>query len=164
MKGKSGRVQTMITPPQVKLIHTLKAAIGMDDDHYRYALYEAFRVESCKELTFDQAEDLLRDFKKRAVSLGVWTGKTKASSPRDFNPRDGFASPSQLSYIEGLWEDVSRASEEDRRRALRGFLLRQVGVSDLRFLTADKATAVIHALKQMKARQKVDTATASGEE
>jgi len=164
MKGKSSRVQTMITPSQVKLIHTLKTAIGMDDDHYRCALYEGFRVESCKELTLDQAEDLLRDFKTRAVSLGVWTGKSRTKRTKDLRPRDGFASPSQLSYIEGLWEDVSRVTEENRRRALRGFLMRQAGVSDLRFLTADKANAVICALKQMKARQMIDAALGSGDE
>jgi len=153
MKNRSRQVQTMIKPQQIKLIHTLKTALGMDDDQYRCALYEGFRVESCKELTFVQAEALLCSLKERAVAQGVWKEKNKPNRHRPLKQRPGYASPSQLDYIEGLWKDVSRASEADRPRALRSFLMRQAGVSDLRFLTADKATSVLAALKQMKSRQ-----------
>lgn len=153
MKNRSSQAQTMISPQQIKLIHTLKSAIGMDDDLYRCALYENFRVESSKDLTFVQAERVLGIFKKEAIAQGVWKEKAKSDQYRELKRRPGYATPAQLSYIDGLWKDVSRASDENRQNALRSFLMRQAGVSDLRFLTSEKAAAVLSALKHMKSRQ-----------
>jgi hypothetical protein len=156
MASERKQIQKGVTPQQVKLIHTLKSALGMDDDQYRFALYEGYRAESSKELTFIQAEGLLRHLKEKAAAQGVWKerpGPGKKSGHQGLKGRAGYATPSQLDYIAGLWNEVSRVPEEQQAKALRGFLLRVAKVSDLRFLPRRQVSGVITALKQMRDRQ-----------
>ena len=135
---------------QVKLIHTLKGALRLDDATYREMLAGRFRKTTSKDLTHSEAADLIREMEAHAVSQGVWRRKEKKYDR--FGGRPGFASPKQLRMIEGMWKDVSRAATaEDRALALRHFLLRIVGVEDLRFLEPEHVRKVVNALKTMKA-------------
>ncbi len=135
---------------QIKLIHTLKGALGLDDATYREMLAARFRKTTSKDLLHSEAADLIREMEAHAVSQGVWRRKEKKYDR--FGNRSGFASPKQLRMIEGMWKDVSRAATvEDRAIALRHFLLRIVGVEDLRFLEPEHVRKVVNALKSMKA-------------
>ena len=48
-----------ISPRQIKAVHAIKGKLGMDDDAYRDILQSRFGVDSCKALTWQQAEELL---------------------------------------------------------------------------------------------------------
>ena len=140
----------MIEPMQIKLIHVLKGALSLDDPTYRELLLSRFRKNTSKKLTYSEASDLIREMEAHAVSVGVWRRKEKRYDR--FGHRPGFASPKQLRMIEGMWKDVSRAqTEEDRKTALRHFLMRIVGIEDLRFLEPEHVRKVVNALKTMKA-------------
>lgn len=139
-----------ITAQQIKLIHALKSAIGMDDETYRGALHEAFGVRSSKILSKEDAEGVISYFEREAHSLGVWKKTESQDKYQSLGNRPEHATPAQLKYIDNLWDQVSRAEAEHKESALRKFLQRQAGVSDLRFLKRKDASKVITALKSMK--------------
>jgi hypothetical protein len=141
---------SMIEPMQIKLIHCLKSALGLSDPTYREMLTGRYGKDSSKKLTYSEASDLIRQMENYAVSMGVWRRKEKRYDR--YGHRPGFASPKQLRMIEGMWKDVSRAqTEEDRKMALRHFLMRIVGIEDLRFIEPEHVRKVVYALKTMKA-------------
>lgn len=137
---------------QIKLIHVLKGALRLDDATYREMLAARFRKTTSKDLTHSEAADLIAEMEAHAVSQGVWRRKERRKKYDRYGDRPGFASPKQLRMIEGMWKDVSRATTaEGRTIALRHFLLRIVGVEDLRFLEPEHVRKVVNALKTMKA-------------
>lgn len=138
-----------ITKRQIKLIHILKSEIGFSDEIYRGALYEAFGVTTCKDLTESQAAGVIEYFEQEASRSGDRNKKTERYYSA-FGQRPEHATPRQLKYINDLWNQVSRAKPDRREAALRKFLMRQAGVMDLRFLKRTAATKVISALKAMK--------------
>lgn len=144
---------TKITAGQIKKIHALKGALAMDDDTYRAVLAGQFNTTSSKNLTADQAHNLIADLEQKAVAGGKWeqrAGRQKKFD--DLDSRSGaMASPPQLRKIEAQWAEVTRATTpEDSKRALRHFLERLAKVSDLRFLDALGAGKVINALTVMQ--------------
>lgn len=139
-----------IEPKQIKLIHCLKGALGLDDPTYRGLLSGRYGKDTSKRLTYQEASELIREMETAAVSAGVWRRKEKKYDRMGSRP--GFATPKQLRMIEGMWKDVSRATtEEDRKTALRHFLVRIVGIEDLRFLEPGHVRKVVNALNAMKA-------------
>ena len=50
----------MITPSQIRKIHTLKNQLGLDDDQYRELLH-SFDVSSCKQLGEDEANIVIQN-------------------------------------------------------------------------------------------------------
>jgi hypothetical protein len=145
-----------ITKNQIKLVHSLKSALQLDDPTYRSILDEWFKVTSSKELTMTQAEVLIRELKDIAVRAGVW--EQRPARQKKFDEWDGrrgnIATPPQLRKIEAMWQDVSRIEEpECRKKALRSFLERVAKVSDLRFLDFEGAGKVINALNSMRKRK-----------
>ena len=138
--------KTMILPAQVKKIHVIKAALGLDVVTYRAMLFDAYQVESSKQLTASQAAVLICDLEDKAVAAGCWVRREPPAASR----REGFASPAQIALIESLWGQVSTAPPEGRSRALRRFVARQAKVSDLRFLRDSDASRVICALQAMQ--------------
>lgn len=139
-----------ISKYQIKRIHTLKNALGMDDETYRSAMYETFGVTSSKDLDSAEAAGIIRYFEREAVAAGVWNRVDPEEKYKRLKGRPDHASPKQLAFIEDLWQQVSRVEPESRAKALRSFLQRQAGVSDLRFLKRVDAGKVITALKAMK--------------
>lgn len=144
-----------ITKGQVKMIHTLKGALGLPESIYRSALAEWYQVTSCKELTAEQAEGMIQKLRGYAVELGSWEERpNKQTKYDDLADRLEMASPPQLRKIEAMWAEVSRIEEpESRKRALRSLLERIAKVSDLRFLDAEGAGKVINALNAMKKKK-----------
>jgi len=150
-----------ITNDQKKLLHLAQRALGMDDETYRDMLESIAGVRSSLELShnkFSAVMDHLErcgfyyvprmqkiDYKKY---LEKWT---KAAGERPH-----MATPAQLARIEKDWEGLSwywmRGEKRDKDLALRGFVKRIAGVSDLRFLTFDQAGNVIEAIKAITKR------------
>lgn len=145
---KTARAIAGITPAQIKKIHALKTALGLDDAAYRTAL-SACGVETSKSLSFSGAAELIDDFEQKAVKAGLWK-KISWSAPE--SRREGFASPAQLALIESLWAEVSNAP--NKKTSLRHFVTRQAKVSDPRFLRDCDASKVICALKAMQKQKK----------
>ncbi|MDH3997593.1 MAG: regulatory protein GemA [Desulfuromonadales bacterium] len=148
---RTSPTEAPITKQQIKMIHTLKSAMKMAEETYRGALWEAFGVDSSKDLTISQAESVVRYFEAEAIKQGVWEQRSRERNHDALKNRPGYATPAQLSYIEGLWKIVSRADDaNERERRLRTFLMRQAKVHDLRFLKTADASKVICALQEMQ--------------
>lgn len=146
--------RTPISASQVKKIHALKTALSLSDETYRVLLQDGFTVTSSKELSFEDAEILIREMENKAVSIGVWEKRSGCDQTGRDHSRPGMATASQIRKIKMLWGEVTTAQDESsRQRALRSFLERVVKVSDLRFLEVAAASKVINALKQMQARK-----------
>jgi hypothetical protein len=144
-----------IRKDQIRKIKALQSRLKMTDEEYRLLLSEDW-VESCTKLTVAEADMFIEKLQAEAIAKGVWQapgtgqwhGKTKHE---ELNNRDGFATPKQLRYIEGLWKEVSRQEDQKaRENALENFLLRIAHCQKLRFLTVRKAHIVIEAMKAMK--------------
>ncbi|WP_429885357.1 gp16 family protein [Geoalkalibacter halelectricus] len=93
----------MATPRQIKLIHTVKSALGMDDDDYRALLMQGYGVSSSKSLSAFTAAQLLADLEQKAAAAGVWTQggapRKKGNRPRNI---EGTSRAGQLQKIEAL--------------------------------------------------------------
>jgi hypothetical protein len=123
------------------------------EDLYRDLLRGRFKVDSSAALNRPGRLALLADLralrgqKARPQSLyqqrrGHWQAQ---------GLRAGMATAEQLARIEELSERAFTAA--DKGHALRKFIFRMAGVSDLRWLPYDKASKVIEALKRMAARR-----------
>lgn len=144
-----------ITPGQVKKIHTLIGALGIDRKLYREVLKNRFGVASSKDLVSFQAGILIDELEERALQAGVWKKSEFREKYDGLDGRPQFASTSQLGLIKDTWNKVSRMeTPELKAHALRKLLFKVAKVSDLRFLTKQGAGKVITALRQMEKQTK----------
>lgn len=142
------------TPGEIKKIHALVSALGIDDDLYRDILWNRFNTRFSKELTNFQAGQLIEELEKIAIQKGVWKMSDFKRKHEALDGRPGFASVPQLALIESTWDRLSRMeTKELKAKALRGFILKVAGVSDLRFLNKSGAGKVIIALRSMEKRK-----------
>jgi len=141
-----------VTDSQVKMIHTLKAILGVNDRDYRALLGEMFGVDTSKALVFEQAQYIIDVLKASAIRRGLWTEKKERFNR--FQNRPGMATPAQLRMIEAIWSEVyPKPDQKAGEAALRSYLFRFFGVSDIRFLNSETVVKVLYALKQMQARK-----------
>ena len=144
----------MITPVQIKKIHALKNAIGLDEDAYRDMLEDRFRVSSSKGLTGKQAAALIGDWEKKAVASGAWKVHPGRKKHEDLRTRaDDFASPAQLRMVEAMWDQVARAPQAERGAALDKLVLRIVKRDKLRFVKKTDVPSLVAALETMGAER-----------
>lgn len=68
----------MATPIQIKLIHTLKGALSLDEATYREIL-SGYGVTTSTKLSPLKAGELISDLEGKATASGVW--KTKQKKP-----------------------------------------------------------------------------------
>ena len=144
-----------ITKKQIKKIHTLKGAIGMNKDQYRRMVQEIHGFSgTSKDLSFNEAETLVQRLEAIAIPMGVWKRYEVRQSKKkydDLGKRKGMASPRQLRMIEAMWKDASWTHDEAKRQvALRRFIFRIAAVDDIVFLTSQGANKVITAIQSMK--------------
>lgn len=121
----------------IKLIHTARRQLGLDDAAYKAILLGAAGIESSKELVSEsQFNEIMQAFK----NLGFkYQKKQEIILPNR-------ASKAQIAYIKRLWDLGSRSRTES---GLRQFLRRIGHVDDVNFLTKQQASAVILALEDM---------------
>src|SRR5574344_895853 len=136
----------MITPSQIRQIHTLKNILGLDDELYRDML-ASFDVYSSKKLTETEATIFIEKI--------AFTKKNCHKKYDELYTRDrNMATPPQLRKIEAIWSDISNAkSTEEFRKSLRHFISKQFHIDDIRFMTkyrASKIIAVLEKIKQVK--------------
>ncbi len=123
------------------MIHTAKNALGLDEEAYR-AILEGEGLSSSKEITSPQQfKNIMDAF--RILGFTPPSTKNLCITPRN----SGYlCTRRQLYYILGLWELASRRKDE---QSLRNLIKRVAHVDDLRFLTKEKASAVILALRDI---------------
>ncbi len=135
---------------QIKMIHTLKNLLGLDDDLYADMLM-SFGVQTSKNLTSTEANILISILKQKAVILGLY--KPKHKKFEDMRDRENMATPEQLRMIYGLWRNsVYCDNPISVCYTLRRFLRNKFKVDDMAFLTKTTATKVIQAILIIKKR------------
>lgn len=116
----------------IKLIHTAKGKVGLDDQSYRALLQGAAGVESSRGIeTEAQYRAIMAAFRRLGFTpcAEVW-GCTEA----------------QKGHILGLW---FRATGSNDRKGLLGFVKRTVHIDSFRFLKPKLASEVIVGLEAM---------------
>jgi len=131
-------------------IHILKNALGLDDQTYRDTLWFAFHKTSSSELTPSEAEEIIRVFEDWVKEKGI-TSQIRKKKFDDLEGRPGMATPRQLRMIDAMWKGISREdSSQAKEKALRIFIERRFGISDLRFIEDWQVPKIIEALNAMK--------------
>ena len=137
-------------------IHIARQELSLTDVEYE-GLLAGFGVESSRDLSFSQADELLAELKRRG-----WTPKPakrkNRSAGRDkgwgtnkyeyLRPRPGYmADPKQLRKIEAMWRDIANKPTDE---SLEKFVERLTKIKKLEWLHKKHARAVLTALKAMK--------------
>jgi hypothetical protein len=133
-----------ITVIQIKTIKTLQGKAKIDDALYREMLHRLYQKRSCKELSFCEAESLIRHLRSTVRLL-----ERKACPAR--------ITRSQQSTIMRLWRKVTFLPPEEQDAGLRAFLARQCGVEMLRWVPRSDGPSIICALKAMQKQQKEES-------
>ena len=162
-------VKGSIAPSQIKAIHTTIHKLGLDDDAYRNILETRYGVDSCKRLTWRQAEELLAGLNgnnspqpplnsrggAKAPPLGPRGGGGGVKKYQDMDGRPGFASGAQLRLVDAMWHQVTRAEgDEAQEKALDSFCRKIAGVAGLRMVKAWQIEKIVKALEAMGAEKK----------
>jgi len=143
-----------IHPAQVRIIHALKYAIGLDDETYR-SMLAAYGAASSKNLSFTQAKDLIDKLEASAISSGVWK-KKPGIDHSSMIARPGYATWAQIKKIHAMWNEVSRQQDpESRTKALNTFLEKHFGITFIEWLPIDKVAKVIRTLAAMRAQKEM---------
>ncbi|GAB6035855.1 hypothetical protein JCM15519_04140 [Fundidesulfovibrio butyratiphilus] len=138
------------SPGQIKKLHALKRALGLDDVTYRDVL-ERYGATSSTELSPRALADCIERLERQAVEAGVWRSRPGRSTPRR---RPGAATDSQIRLVEVLWRQVSRQkTEADRRKALDAFVTRITGKPKLAWCGQRDVAKLVQALEAMGAER-----------
>ena len=133
----------ILTRGQLAILHVAKKQLGLDDATYRDMLQSYDGVKSAKDLSLQGFRQIMNCF----VDTGFGTKLLE---------RSGMATPGQIRKIYASWWALSGSYYEEgqERTSLGGFLKKRFAVSHEQFLTFQKATAVIEAIKRIKGRLK----------
>ena len=132
----------MATAVQIKLIHTLKGALCLDDDAYR-AVLAGYGVESSKDLSDKKARLLVDDLEAKAINAGVWRQKR-----RDFRPD---TNPDPMTRkIRALWAELHKAGkvELNNEKALSAYIKRMTCRDSIRWCSVAQKSVLIEAMKK----------------
>lgn len=164
-------VKGSIAPSQIKAIHATIHKLGLDDDAYRSILMTRYGVDSCKRLTWRQAEELLGSLNNNSpqppltsrggagnpppLDKGGLRGVKGVKKYQDMDGRPGFASGAQLRLVDAMWHQVTKAEgEEAQEKALDSFCRRVAQVAGLRMVKAWQVEKIVKALEAMGAEKK----------
>lgn len=146
----------MITKGQITKIHLLKQQLGLSDEEYGAAL-ESYGVTTSKDLTYEQAADLI----KKLIGLlpkelrKTFTKDKKTNKKYDelgirFNEKlqEHYATPKQLRMIEAMWMASPRV-EYKTEAAFRKFVKRITGVEEIKWLLISDIRKIVKAIKSL---------------
>lgn len=133
-----------IDSKQIKLIHVAISKLRIEDHVYRQILHDRYGVRTCKDLSYEQASDLIDHFKRMGFRI-----KKKSCSlcrPRSWRekPADNITylvSQEQLRMIDHLRQDIHWKYHDGYWRWLRNHM----GIERIR--TSLEASKVIEGLK-----------------
>ena len=137
-------------PWQIKMIHTLKGALQLDDDTYR-GILSGYKVKSSKELTAFTAGKLIEDLTAKATASGVWKVGAIHESPGQRRK----AEDDMSRMIRGLWIELHEAGKvrDPSEKALGAYVFRMSRKSALQWCSTADKTVIIEALKKWLARE-----------
>jgi hypothetical protein len=134
---------------QLAKIHIAKKDLGLTDNDYR-DLLSGFGVSSSKELSYNDAEELIKLLKK----LGWDTKPPKKKKQLDKNKFTGLnkrpphlATLSQLHKVEVMWHN---ASNQKDKSSLNKFIKRIAGVDNIEWLLKADVSKIIKAIENLK--------------
>jgi len=134
----------MATRQQIVIIHTLKSAIGINDDQYREML-SGFGVQSSKFLADAQAKKLIGIL--QSMKSGKGTAGYQSQRYEHLANREGaYATPKQLRMIEAMWR-TTPAVRDNSIAALNNFIFRIVGISNIEWIWREDVTKIVRAIK-----------------
>ena len=140
-----------ITQGQVKLIHVMLTRQKIDDDSYRELLEELYGVDTCKNLTRKQANELLTRLGAGQKPKPAKPAKPKPSPPRRRDPNVvALATPAQHQLIHDLIHEVKWRMQPPAA-AYAAWLQNNQSLAKVR--TTAEAARVIRGLKALKAHQ-----------
>lgn len=135
---------------QIKMIHSLKSALKLDDDVYRTVL-GGYGVKSSTKLSVVKADQLIDDLTQKAVAAGVWEKRKPAAKAKATRK---LADDAQSRMIRGIWIELHEigAVRDSSEKALAAYVKRMTSVDALQWLDAKQAQTVIEALKKWRKR------------
>ncbi|WP_304043092.1 regulatory protein GemA [Ignavibacterium album] len=146
-----------INKKQITKIHWLKNTLNLSDEEYGAAL-ESYGVATSKDLTYEQAADLIKklvrllpkelrenssqrrkDAKQKYDELGIrWNEKL----------REHFATPKQLRMLEAMWM-ISNRVEHKNEEAFKKFVKRISGKEKLEWLMMSDVRKIKKAIESL---------------
>ena len=150
----------------IAAIHILKSQMKMSEADYRVLLDGLTTHCSCKDMTVSQLAQVRDHMSNLAVRMGV----AKAKLPYIRFSHKGTAKPAKVlepleKKVWALWyalEAAGRvakpANSQARAKALRAYVTRQTGASDMAFCTGEQLNKLVEAMKKWLERGK-DEAT-----
>ena len=163
-KIRRNEQNSKVSAAQIKQIHTLKSKLGWDDDFYRQVLAK-YGVESSKEMSYAQRNELIAEMMKASggyANAGCKCGDEIARNKLNERgckcadnidaqwTKSKVATKAQVYAIVAIWGRVSRAEgSEAKRAALDSFIDKKFG-KKLETLSRAEASKVIVILKKME--------------
>lgn len=146
-------MERKIDRKQITLIKIAQHQLGLEDEQYRALLLMRYFAASCKELTYDEATDLIKHFQTRGFHI-VTKRYGKGQGSRVRGQADNIIrlpSPQQIAKIGHLKEDVRWRLHDGFWRWLKKFLKRDEDKAWPALIhTSGEAYRVIEALKGMR--------------
>lgn len=133
--------QQRLRKSRIRLIHTAKRELGLDDDAYRDLLARETGQRSAKDLDLDQLGAVVE-----ALRRAGFRAKPRVSTLKEPQHR----------LVAALWRELHQAGAvaDGSARALSAFVRRQTGIERLEWLPSAEAAKVVEALKAWRARSR----------
>ena len=139
----------------IAAIHILKAQLQMTQEDYRALLVTLTGEDTCKGMSDKDLQNVRSHMHKLAVSMGVAKGSSSATG---YN-RKSFTKAKALFPMEkkvwAIWYALEAKglvqvppSTKARAKALRAYVERQTGASDMAFLEGEKLVKLVESMKK----------------
>ena len=138
-----------IEPVQVRMIHVAVGQLGLSDQIYRDILHGHFKAESCKDLSYAQASDLIDHFKTLGFRIKT-VGRDRRSRRNTALNVVSIPSRDQLDLIDNLKVQITWKFADGFTRWLTKYIKTD------RVRTSAQAQRAIEGLKGMIKNQHVN--------
>ncbi len=125
----------MATKKQIQIIHIAKQQLGLDDATYREIL-AGYGVKSSKDLTYNQAQWLIKHFQKAGFKIKV-------------KYREGMITPKQIGYLKYLWKSNPNVRNKSVE-GLENFVKRIIKIDRLEWIPRNRVHKVIKAIEHIR--------------
>ncbi|HCY76962.1 MAG TPA: hypothetical protein DHV28_13660 [Ignavibacteriales bacterium] len=137
-----------IVKVQIQKIHIAKKQLNISDDSYREMLSLTFGVSSAKDLSFDQADELLNNLKLAGWKpVAAKKGKENNWGKKNYENLRGrneeYAAPQTLRMIESIYKQITGLDPEN---GLAKFVKRITKIDRLEWLRQSDCSKVLKAL------------------
>jgi len=155
------KFQTYSNNRQKAIIHAAKAQLNISAATYE-GMLEGYGVTTSKNLTFNQAESLIRDFealgfvqkfkpRKLVKNEGRGWGSEKFEYLSNRDPE--FATPKQLRMLDAMWRDSSRLKTDD---SFQSFIKRMTNIDNIEWISQKHVTILVSALNNMTSTKRME--------